>query len=163
MRRGSSPISKLRAHTVSIFTRAPKTLHSSRKPPAGQPNVGTTHAHARGCSGTDGHKTGGALCESRRAEGMHVDDRARAATTRSERGWAARRVPGASLDRPWLRRDRRTQIHDRPRGPPVDLADQLKPHRTVAQAQPESRRARSDQRRFQALSRWWRERAENRL
>jgi len=86
MRRGSSPISKLRAHTVSIFTHAPKTLHSSRKPPAGQPNVGTTHAHAHRCGGTDGHTAREALSESRRAEDMHVHDRARAAITRLERG-----------------------------------------------------------------------------
>ena len=32
MRRGSSPISRLRAHTVSIGTHAPQTLQSSRKP-----------------------------------------------------------------------------------------------------------------------------------
>ena len=65
---------------------AHRTLHSSRKPPAGQPDIGTTHAYARGCSETDGHRAGGALRESRRAEDMHVHDRARAATTRLERG-----------------------------------------------------------------------------
>ena len=57
----------------------------------------------------------------RRQQGAHVTCRSRSTNTCSVRGWQG--LLGASLDRPWPRRDRRTQTHDRLRGSPVDLAD----------------------------------------
>ena len=161
--KGSSPISKLRAHTViskqfhTMLRRHCIALASLRQAsPTSVPHMHmladaagptTTKAEKRSAKAA-GRRT--CMCTTQREPPPHV---------RSKGGAGARSLPG-------LTTATSRQANPNPR-PTAGLASrpsrQLDSHRTVAQAQPGSRRARSDQRRFQALSRCDGESAEHRL
>ena len=149
MRRGSSPISKIRAHTVSIFTCAPRTPHGPRKAsarPARHRHITCTCSRMQQERQRERQRSGQRPATSRgRARGRRIAIH----NTCSGRGRRGR--PRASPDRPPPRCDRCTRVVNRHQTSLLEPSSRRNLHRVTAEAYCERRRARSDQRQIQAL------------